>query len=179
MNFGKVLFAFCVCLGSQLFSYAYASSDGSDVAFHIEDVRPLTKECIVGASRLQKIPPQILLGLLKTEGGYLGAEVFNKINGSYDLGPMQINDKVWVKKLADAHFSGDQKKARLALKNNGCYNVYIGAWIFRQYLDEAHGQYKEAVGFYHSHTYSEKTNYQRLFAKNFLALFGKSNLPNN
>ena len=134
------------------------------------NVSPVTPACVLRAAKLQGIPPHIILGLLKTEGGHIGSETLNK-NGSVDLGPMQVNDRVWVPILAYWHFHGDRLMAYEMLRDNGCYSVHIGAWIFRQYLDEAHGNYAEAVGFYNSHNEAAKRAYQLRFAQNFKSLF--------
>lgn len=135
------------------------------------ETSPVTAECIIDAAKLQNFPPHIILGLLKTEGGHLGSETPNT-NGSVDLGPMQINNRVWVPILARIYFNGNYRAAYLALRDHGCYSVYIGAWIFRQYLDEAKGNYAEAVGFYNSHNERAKHAYQMRFAQNFKQLFG-------
>ena len=132
---------------------------------------PVTPGCILQAARMQGIPPHIILGLLKTEGGHLGSESLNK-DGSIDLGPMQINNRTWVPLLARAHFGGDQRIAYIMLRDHGCYSVFIGAWIFGQYLSEAHGNYADAVGFYNSHNIRQKEAYERRFAMNFKELFG-------
>ena len=134
-------------------------------------VSPVTPQCVLQAAQLQQIPPHIILGLLKTEGGHLGEESRNT-NGSYDLGPMQINDRTWVPKLAAMHFNGNESAAYAALRDWGCYSVHVGAWIFRQYLDEAHGNYADAVGYYNSHNEGPKLAYQRKFTRNFMELFG-------
>jgi hypothetical protein len=132
---------------------------------------PVTPSCILQAARMQGIPPHIILGLLKTEGGHLGSESLNK-DGSIDLGPMQINNRTWVPLLARAHFGGNQRAAYVMLRDHGCYSVFIGAWIFGQYLSEAHGNYADAVGFYNSHNTRQKEAYERRFALNFKELFG-------
>jgi hypothetical protein len=118
---------------------------------------------------MQNVPIMIILGLLRTEGGHLGEESRNT-DGSYDLGPMQINNKAWLATVAKMHFNGDQDLAYRALRDHGCYNVHIGTWIYRQALDEAHGNYAEAIGLYHSHTASFKERYKGQFAKNFVAM---------
>jgi soluble lytic murein transglycosylase-like protein len=141
------------------------------VAAPLAGTYPVTAECVVQAARLQGIPPEIILGLLKTEGGHLGSESPNR-NGSYDLGPMQVNNRVWVPKLARLHFGGDERAAYAALRDHGCYSIHIGAWIFRQYLQEAGGNYGEAIGLYNSHTEGPKRAYQARFAANFRQLFG-------
>lgn len=140
------------------------------------EVVPVTAACLMHAANVQQVPPQILLGLLKTEGGKVGSESPNRGKDgkvfSYDLGPMQVNDKVWVPVVADMHFGGDRQAARTALRDHGCYNIHIGAWIYRQYVDEAKGDLAEAVGFYNSHTPSKKRAYQKRFAESFVSLFG-------
>ena len=137
---------------------------------------PVTAACVMQAASIQQVPPQIILGLLKTEGGRVGMESPNRGKDgkafSYDLGPMQVNDRVWVPVVADMHFGGDHAAARRALRDHGCYNVHIGAWIYRQYVDEAKGDLAEAVGYYNSHTPSKKRAYQRRFSENFMQLFG-------
>ena len=126
-----ILGLLCFTLDAKHNAYAEINNqDGSIMNLNPDNIHPLTKECIIGAAKLQSIDPRVMLGLLKTEGGYIGAEVRNP-NGSHDLGPMQINDSAWLQKIATAHFAGNRSLARLALKNNGCYNVYIGAYVFR------------------------------------------------
>ena len=132
-------------------------------------VQPVTVECIQQASRLQNIPVMIILGLLKTEGGHLGEESPN-IDGSIDLGPMQINNRTWIPMFADKLFHGDQNLTYELVRDQGCLNIHLGTWIFKQYLDEAHGNYAEAIGFYNSHNPIAKRNYQIKFAKNFAEL---------
>lgn len=137
---------------------------------------PLTADCLLQAAQLQQVPPQILLGILKTEGGKVGSESPNRTKDgrvfSYDLGPMQVNDRVWVPVIAPMHFGGDESLARQALRDHGCYNIHIGAWIFRQKWEESGGDIVEAIGRYNSKTPVHKHRYQRRFAENFRALFG-------
>jgi soluble lytic murein transglycosylase-like protein len=132
---------------------------------------PVTAQCVMDAARLQGVPPQLILGFLKTEGGHLGSESHNT-DGSYDLGPMQVNSRVWVPKLARMHFGGDERATWAALRDQGCYNINIGTWIYRQYVQEANGNFAEAVGLYNSHNAAPKHAYQMRFAANFARLFG-------
>lgn len=131
---------------------------------------PVTPECILQAAQLQQIPVQIILGLLKTEGGRLGTESRNR-NGSIDLGPMQVNNRVWVPVLARMHFGGNQDAAYRMLRDNGCYSIHVGAWIYRTNLDDVNGDYAEAVGRYNSRNEAPKRAYQRRFAEAFSSLF--------
>ena len=125
---------------------------------------PLTVDCIVQAAEVQQIPPAVLVGILRVEGGRVGQAVQNR-NGSFDLGPMQINDRTWVPLIARAHFGGNQDAARIALRDHGCYNMHIGAWIYRQLLDRHNGNHGEAIGRYHSATPHLKQAYQMRFVR--------------
>lgn len=134
---------------------------------HAQDIiaRPLTAECLKKASDIQGVSSYVILGLLKTEGGHIGSASRNT-NGTYDLGPMQVNT-TWVPRLAEANFNGNRSQTYQALRYDGCYNVFVGTWVFRQYLDEADGNYARAIGYYNSHTPSKMNIYQHRFAKNF------------
>jgi hypothetical protein len=125
-------------------------------------VKPITMACLLAAASLQSLPPEVLLGLLKTEGGHVGGWTTNQ-NGSHDLGPLQINDEAWVRKIARMQFGGSETYAKVALIYDGCYNVNVGAWIYRQYLNEAGGDYGVAVGYYNSHEPQEADQYRLRF----------------
>jgi len=64
-------------------------------------------------------------------------------NGSYDMGPMQINS-YWLPFL---HRYGVSEGHML---HHGCYNVAVGAWIVRYEQARTHGDIWKAVGRYHS-----------------------------
>lgn len=93
-------------------------------------------------------------------------------NGSFDLGPIQVNSRVWVPRVARVYFNGDEHAAWAALRDNGCFNVAIGTLIYRGYLNEAGGNWMEAVGYYNSHNSAPKHAYQLRFESNFARLFG-------
>ena len=114
------------------------------------------RECIMAAASLYQLPPAVLLILLNVENGRLG-KVSQNANKTVDIGPMQVND-TWVKKIA-AHWRSSEDAAYLALRDNFCANVEGGAWILRQGLDEAHGDFWEGVALYHSHTEKYKLDY--------------------
>ena len=132
---------------------------------------PLTIACFMQAAQFQGLPPTVMLTILKIEGGKVGT-VSKNTNGTEDLGPMQVNTGVWLKPVADMHFKGDKDAAYAALRDNGCYNVNVAAWILRQAIDDANGNVFEGVGYYHSRTTKHKTHYQGLFAKNYTKMFG-------
>src|SRR5208282_6123068 len=96
-------------------------------------------------------------------------------NKTVDIGPMQVND-TWVKKIA-AHWRSSEDAAYLALRYNFCANVEAGAWILRQGLDEAHGDFWEGVGYYHSHDPDYKRIYLRAVLRQALRLRASSDHP--
>lgn len=126
----------------------------------------LTPHCLAEAANLQHLPITIILAVMKTEGGHVGSEVRNR-DGSHDLGPMQINDRTWLPVLSNMHFDGDRAMARQQVRDNGCYNVNVGAWIFKKYLVEANGDFATAIGYYNSHNPGPMHAYQQRVAKNF------------
>ena len=134
---------------------------------------PLTLRCFNEAADRQGLDRRVLWGLFATEGGWVGSSIVNT-NGSHDLGPMQINDDVWLPTIAKMHFNGDTRQARQAVQYNGCYNAQISAWIFKTYLDKDNGNLPLAVKHYNSHTPEKMENYGNIFAKRFLALWGIS-----
>ena len=104
--------------------------------------------CIVDAAQLHHLPPAVLVILLNVEGGAIG-HVSGNTNDTVDIGPMQVN-QVWLPQLA-RHWNASIGTAFLALRDNFCANVEGGAWILRQALDEAHGDFWQGVAIYHSH----------------------------
>ena len=123
--------------------------------------------CLEAASRAYRVPPAILVVLLNVEGGSLGA-VSQNTNGTVDIGPMQVN-QIWVPQVA-AHWSTTNDRAYRALRDNFCANLEAGAWILRQGLDEAHGNFWEGVGYYHSHDPGHKQTYLRSVLQQVLRL---------
>lgn len=118
-----------------------------------------TRECLLAAAEVHRVPPAMLLILLKVESGKLGA-VSRNDNGTLDIGPMQVNT-IWVGKIA-AHWRTTPAAAFLALRDNLCANLEGGAWILAQAMAEVRGNFWEGVGIYHSHNPGHKEHYLRL-----------------
>jgi soluble lytic murein transglycosylase-like protein len=112
--------------------------------------------CLMLASQTYSVPPAVLVGIYKAEGGTIGQEVANK-NGSYDLGPMQINT-VWLPDLAQK-WGVQPATARKWVRDDACTNVGVAAWILRNHLDET-GSLSQAIGNYHSRTPIYGTKYK-------------------
>ncbi len=135
-------------------------------------ISAVTAACIMVASNAYSISPVIIAGIMATEGGKVGRYSTNT-NGTKDLGPMQINDRVWIPSIADTFFAGDRRRAEYALLNDGCFNVEAGAWILRKNIDLSDGDIMEGIGKYHSWTPKHKEKYKLLFMKNYRRIMKK------
>ncbi len=114
--------------------------------------------CLTAASTAYHVPLSVLLILLQVEGGSLGG-ISRNSNDTVDIGPMQVNS-IWVSKIA-AHWHAPPATTFAVLRDSFCANVEAGTWILRQNLDEAHGDFWEGVGLYHSHAPAYKAEYLR------------------
>ncbi|HEY8963632.1 MAG TPA: lytic transglycosylase domain-containing protein [Alphaproteobacteria bacterium] len=119
-------------------------------------INHLFAACLMMAANTYAVPPQVLVGILHVEGGRIGQQVGNT-NGSFDLGPMQINS-LWVPELAK-YWGVPQKTAWTWLRDDGCTNVNVAAWILRSHLNET-GSLATAVAHYHSRTPSKGGSYK-------------------
>lgn len=110
--------------------------------------RTSTKACIAEAAQLYHIQPALLMAVLRTEGGHVG-QIHRNANGSYDMGPAQINS-IWLPVLAK---SGITKNMVL---NDRCLNITIGAWILGKSMAGVSPQnpalFWQHVGNYNSNT---------------------------
>lgn len=104
--------------------------------------------CIFTAAQTYSVPPSVILGVLNVEGGKVGMASANT-NGTYDLGPMQINT-LWVPELAK-HWGVNQKTALRWVRDDACVNIGVGAWILRKKMNEA-GSLHGGIAGYHSFT---------------------------
>jgi len=122
------------------------------------DVGAQLAACIEAAASAYRLPAAVLLILLHVEGGSLG-QVSQNDNGTVDIGPMQVN-QMWLPIVA-AHWRASVPQAHRALRDDFCANLEAGAWILRQGIDEARGDFWEGVGYYHSHDPGYKADYLR------------------
>lgn len=127
----------------------------------------LVRRCIETAARVHRLPPAVLLILLQVEDGRLG-RVSDNTNATVDIGPMQVNE-IWLPKVA-AHWGASVPETFVALRDNLCANLEGGAWILRQGIDEARGDFWQGVGFYHSHSPDHKADYLRKVLRQALRL---------
>lgn len=117
-----------------------------------EPIRPLTAECLYQAAQEYGLHTDVLLAILMVEGGTVGKNNRGNSNGSYDIGPFQINS-IHRKTLAEMDITEGE------LRNNGCLNAAVAAWHLRRVLtpevlaqitDE--DSYLRALARYHSVT---------------------------
>ncbi len=112
--------------------------------------------CIFMASNTYQVPTEVVIGIMYVEGGHVGQEAGPNLNGTYDLGPMQVNS-LWVPKLAQL-WHVDNRTAHNWLRDNGCENIYVGAWILKQKIAEA-GTLYNGIAYYHSAARRPGKNY--------------------
>lgn len=112
---------------------------------------PMTMQCVVSAAAEYSLPRTLVVAILATEGGHVGA-VRRNTNGTLDHGPMQINT-VEAKELFAYGISQQQ------LIWDGCVNARAGARILRKRINEARGNFWKGVAAYHSKTPSVGRKY--------------------
>ncbi len=105
--------------------------------------------CLLLASQVYQVPPHALIAMMHVEGGKIGQAVGPNQNGSYDLGPMQVNTR-WVPELAKI-WQVDEATALSRVRDNGCVNVHVAAWILRQRVNDT-GSLYQGIAAYHSYT---------------------------
>ena len=104
--------------------------------------------CLFLAAQTYNVPPAVLVGIYQVEGGQVGQEVGNT-NGTYDLGPMQINTS-WLPDLARL-WGVSPATARHWVRDDPCTNVGVAAWILRTNLNHTN-DLAQAIAYYHSRT---------------------------
>lgn len=117
---------------------------------------PETAYCIVSAAHRFNKPPEAILAMMLHENGRKGMKKLNT-NGSFDLGPMQVNT-IWLR--AASPLSGYVNEDALA--NNLCLNIHSAAWILTTHYQKTKNIWT-AIGMYHSPgNKSRADNYVRL-----------------
>jgi hypothetical protein len=112
--------------------------------------------CLMSAAATYQVPPAVMVGIMQVEGGHIGQEAGPNFNGTYDLGPMQVNTH-WLPELARV-WHVNYQTARSWVRDDGCVNVYVAAWILKQKIAETHSLYG-GIAYYHSATPYEGYRY--------------------
>src|ERR1700728_3222181 len=105
--------------------------------------------CLLMAANTYQVPAAVMIGIMHVEGGHVGQAAGPNTNGTYDLGPMQVNTR-WVPQLAHI-WHVPQRTAYEWVRDNGCVNVYVAAWILKQKIAET-GNLFGGIAHYHSAT---------------------------
>ena len=105
--------------------------------------------CLMLAAQTYSVPPAVLVGIYQVEGGKPGQAVGPNDNGTYDLGPMQINT-IWIPELAEK-WGVSNNTALQWVKDDPCTNMGVAAWILRGHMNET-GNLSQAIAHYHSRT---------------------------
>ena len=120
-------------------------------------MRPLTADCVLDAARVSGMPAAALFAILTTEGGKTGEALSNK-NGTWDMGPFQVNS-VHLNELAAMGISPD------AVLRDGRVNAHAAAWLLRKEYQRT-GNLWQAFGAYHSRTPHRRDAYIRRVKNN-------------
>jgi hypothetical protein len=83
-------------------------------------------------------------------------------NGTYDIGPMQINS-TWLPKLEKYNITQQD------IQFNACANITVGAWILSKKIANR-DDILVGIGDYHSHTRGLNKIYSNLIVKNLYKL---------
>lgn len=134
-----------------------------------DPVRPLTTKCIERASARYGVHVDILLAILMVEGGTVGKNSRPNSNGSYDIGPFQINS-MHRRELLSVGVDED------TLRNDGCVNAMVAArHLVRTVTPEmlagvrTQEDYLRVIANYHSAT----PKYNQIYAEKLLRAFNK------
>jgi hypothetical protein len=154
---GAAVVGLSVGNGGAVRAQAFADAGPAVGARAAQSTTPgMIEGCVLAAAQLHHLPPSVLVILLNAEGGAIG-HVSHNTNDTVDIGPMQVN-QIWLPQLA-RHWGASINMTFLALRDNFCANVEGGAWILRQALDEAHGDFWQGVAIYHSHDPGHQHDY--------------------
>ena len=112
--------------------------------------------CLLAAAHTYQVPPAVMIGIMQVEGGRVGQAVGPNTNGTYDLGPMQVNTR-WLPELAKL-WHVTPAMAKTWVRDDGCVNVNVAAWILKQKIANA-GSLYVGIAHYHSATPGEGQRY--------------------
>lgn len=106
------------------------------------------------------VPASLIVSILSIERGATGTISRNK-NGTYDMGPMQINSS-WLPTLKKHGYSAND------IIYDACKNVHVGTWILASNISKSNKVWN-GIGNYHSHksslNYAYATKVKNIFIK--------------
>ena len=133
---------------------------------HISPV--VIERCVNLAALKHGYDPTLQLAILDVEGGRKGAVSYNKSNGSFDLGPGQINTIQFEERWFKREYPNVTWQE---LAQNTCLNLEVSGRILKARIDELKPNKSiwNAVGNYHSKTYKYKLIYLQKVMKAYRA----------
>ena len=108
--------------------------------------------CSIAAAIKYAVPANLVLAVAEVEGGKPGQWVVNR-NGSYDVGPMQLNTS-YLRELARYGITPDDVAAA------GCYAYELATWRLARHLARDHGDLWQRAANYHSRTPTLNAKYR-------------------
>ncbi|HQT84359.1 MAG: lytic transglycosylase [Acidiphilium sp. 37-64-53] len=132
--------------------------------------------CMALVASIYHLPPRVLPSIAVVEGGINGS-INHNVNGSDDLGVMQVNT-IWLPALS--RYTGlPASLVKTRLTTRPCFNIAAAGAILRTYLAQDDEHLMQAVGDYHSHTAPLNHAYQIKVLNAARALFasGRSTAP--
>ena len=131
------------------------------------------ERCVAKAAKSHGYDKNLMLAILDVERGRKGTVSYNKSNGSFDLGPGQVNtiqfQEYWFKREYP-------KVTWQSVSSNVCLNLEIASRVLKQRLKELKpGESTwNAVGHYHSKTGKYKISYLQKVMKSYRVRAEKS-----
>lgn len=122
-------------------------------------------QCVLSAAARYAIPLQVFQAVLRTEGGWTGLRKRNS-NGSYDMGPAQINT-IHLPELRQYGITES------ALINDTCTNLHVAAYRIRSEINRT-GDFWRGIGNYHSRTPKYHQIYLSKVQKHLSQILGQS-----
>jgi len=128
---------------------------------------PITATCKARISKQFRLPEVVIDAYLRTENAPDG-HIRTNTDGTYDVGPMQINSINWPDVFSS--FGVDPFQIRF----NGCMNLTVGTYLIRKRFDEIKKTemknweifYRVAAN-YHSKTPTVNNQYRTKWINNF------------
>lgn len=105
---------------------------------------PALEACVIQASERYDLSPLLIESILWAEGGSPGKNTAPNRNGTYDIGPMQVNS-IWLEEL-NSRFG----LSEALLRDSICTNVYVGSWILKKYIIQHNGDMQKGVMAYNA-----------------------------
>lgn len=123
------------------------------------------RDYIIELNKSLEIPPALIYYLIKWESGWHKTATGYNMNGTSDLGLMQLNSR-YVHAFVEAHFTGDPKNFD---PYNGKHNLEVGLKHL-EYLHDYLGDWKSAAQAYNAGKGRIKRGYVPEFAQHYASM---------